>query len=198
MPNGGVFHTINLHVFNYSNNNPVRYVDPDGRLPMEGMESSSAYVRGSTTQHQNGNSERHHFHFSPFGPAQNDVHLVWAEAIIDHTNGASLNLSAGIVDFGGNTDTTVFVGGDFNILTGSLDVGITDDGVGFGFNISAISLSGRIGTQFDVGDRNISASIGGSVGVQKGGEVVLTRESFVLDVAIIFGGRIEVNWGRNR
>ena len=34
LPNGGVFNTINLHVFNYSNNNPVRYVDPDGRIPI--------------------------------------------------------------------------------------------------------------------------------------------------------------------
>ncbi|MCL2400855.1 MAG: hypothetical protein FWC91_14070 [Defluviitaleaceae bacterium] len=33
LPNGGVFNTINLHVFNYANNNPVRYVDPDWRTP---------------------------------------------------------------------------------------------------------------------------------------------------------------------
>ncbi|MCL2400763.1 MAG: RHS repeat-associated core domain-containing protein [Defluviitaleaceae bacterium] len=46
---GGVFNTLNLHAFGYSHNNPVRFVDPDGRLPMEGMEMSSAYVRGSST-----------------------------------------------------------------------------------------------------------------------------------------------------
>jgi RHS repeat-associated protein len=28
---GGVFNTINLHVYHYAGNNPVKYVDPDGR-----------------------------------------------------------------------------------------------------------------------------------------------------------------------
>jgi hypothetical protein len=36
LPNGGVYNHINLHAFHYSNNNPVKYVDPDGRTPDRG------------------------------------------------------------------------------------------------------------------------------------------------------------------
>ena len=28
---GGVFNVVNLHVYHYAGNNPVKYVDPDGR-----------------------------------------------------------------------------------------------------------------------------------------------------------------------
>ena len=35
LPNGGVYNFFNLHVFHYSNNNPVKYTDPDGRTPVD-------------------------------------------------------------------------------------------------------------------------------------------------------------------
>ena len=35
LPNNGVYNTTNLQVFNYGNNNPIKYNDPDGRLAKE-------------------------------------------------------------------------------------------------------------------------------------------------------------------
>ncbi|MEL3909369.1 MAG: hypothetical protein P1P64_10250 [Treponemataceae bacterium] len=33
LPNGGVYNTTNLQVFNYGNNNPIKYNDPTGEIP---------------------------------------------------------------------------------------------------------------------------------------------------------------------
>ena len=32
---GGVFNTVNLHVYHYAGNNPVKYIDPDGRTAFD-------------------------------------------------------------------------------------------------------------------------------------------------------------------
>jgi RHS repeat-associated protein len=34
---GGVFNLVNLHVYHYAGNNPVKYVDPDGRTPVNNI-----------------------------------------------------------------------------------------------------------------------------------------------------------------
>ena len=33
LPSGGLFNTAAFNLFNYANNNPVKYVDPDGKVP---------------------------------------------------------------------------------------------------------------------------------------------------------------------
>jgi len=34
---GGVFNTVNLHLYHYAGNNPIKYTDPDGRAPVKGV-----------------------------------------------------------------------------------------------------------------------------------------------------------------
>jgi len=46
---GGVFNTVNLHVYHYAGNNPVKYVDPDGEkiLPTRGINGNNFYQQDS-------------------------------------------------------------------------------------------------------------------------------------------------------
>ncbi len=39
---GGVFNTVNLHLYHYAGNNPVKYVDPDGRRSLSVFEKMAA------------------------------------------------------------------------------------------------------------------------------------------------------------
>jgi len=38
---GGVFNTVNLHLYHYAGNNPIKYTDPTGMVPVEGAFSRS-------------------------------------------------------------------------------------------------------------------------------------------------------------
>jgi hypothetical protein len=38
---GGIFNLVNLHVYHYAGNNPVKYVDPDGREGSDAQENST-------------------------------------------------------------------------------------------------------------------------------------------------------------
>jgi len=44
---GGVFNTINLHVFHYAANNPVKYVDPDGRSLIDPLKVNTSVIQDS-------------------------------------------------------------------------------------------------------------------------------------------------------
>jgi hypothetical protein len=57
---GGVFNLVNLHVYHYAGNNPVKYVDPDGRFqtesPLQKKNSDTNNERGyqvSVSNHSN-------------------------------------------------------------------------------------------------------------------------------------------------
>ena len=66
----------------------------------------------------------------------------------------------------------------------------TKDGIDVGVQVNGLSASGAVGFQ----GQDWDCSIGGSVGWQFGMEIAFQKNHFVIDVAFIFGGRIEVNF----
>ena len=48
---GGVFNVVNLSVYHYGGNNPVKYVDSDGRLLINNVSENSAYAREYERNH---------------------------------------------------------------------------------------------------------------------------------------------------
>jgi murein DD-endopeptidase MepM/ murein hydrolase activator NlpD len=47
---GGVFNLVNLHLYHYAGNNPVKYTDPDGRANVEGTTTSGKTYFDKTTK----------------------------------------------------------------------------------------------------------------------------------------------------
>lgn len=87
-----------------------------------------------------------------------------------------------------------------DILNAELDCSLTEGGGKVSFGLNGLSVSGNIGFQFKTNERNVKISLGGSAGAQIGGEVQVdtSKGVFVFDVSVIFGGRIELNWGKVR
>ena len=48
---GGVFNVVNLHLYHYAGNNPVKYTDPDGRLLINNVSENSASAREYERNH---------------------------------------------------------------------------------------------------------------------------------------------------
>ena len=85
-----------------------------------------------------------------------------------------------------------------DILNANFSCNITNGGGGVSFGVNGVSVSGKTGFQTKTRERDIKIAIGGSAGAQFGGafQLDIDKGVFVFDIAIIFGGRIEINWGK--
>lgn len=79
-----------------------------------------------------------------------------------------------------------------DVLNTDFYTSATQGGVGIGYTVNGVAVSGKIGFQSD----NVSLAIGGSAGLTAGGEFKIDLDNgiFVMDLSFILGVRIEIDW----
>ena len=112
----------------------------------------------------------------------------------------SIDLEGGIYSLSTelNDSSIIYGQGQLDLLTANMNISVTDGGGGVGFEVSAVSVSGKIGFQFSLFGYNIQTNIGGSAGIIAGFEGKFDLESgVVVDFGALIKPRIEINWRKN-
>ena len=117
---------------------------------------------------------------------------LWYHLLIKHKkqltrivqNEYSCNISSGLYRVSSELNDSVADGyivaqGQIDFMTGDFNCKITDTGAGASFGVNMASASGTIGLQKKINNRNIKATVSGSVGIN-------------------FGGCIEISWRKRK
>jgi len=182
----------------------VKYTDPDGRdddiviksyVPPEQktrVDSASGSLIPSANYKKNTANQN------------KEQKAVWGEATFTDGKGEnSCYMRAGLYSLSSELNDSkknnhIYAQGQLDLLNADFASGVSDGGGGVSFSVNGAAVSGKIGFQTKTSERDIKITLGGSAGAQIGGAFKLDFKegSFIFDIAFIFGGRIEANWGK--
>ena len=126
--------------------------------------------------------------------------MLWSEAtFVDNKGENSADMAVGVLSVSSelnDKNNTLFLSqGQFDLLNASFNFSTTDRGIGTGFSVNVVSVSGKIGIQFPFRGRKVQVLIGGAVGFTAGMEIKADAASgIVLDIGAILKPRVEINW----
>lgn len=192
-------------MYHYAGNNPIRYIDPNGREDeikiesYEPQEKTSGVNTVSKTLVPSANKTQ------KTANQNKEQKAIWAEGtIIDEQNEYSCNMSSGLYRVSSELNDSVADGhivaqGQMDIMTGDFNCEITDTGAGASFGVNMASASGTIGLQKKIKNRNFKATVSGSVGINFGGGIQFDLDRGIkLDIAFILGGSFEISWRKRK
>lgn len=189
----------------YTGNNSIRYIDPeagkDDRVSLSPYIPSKqkkqvdsvlvSLIPSSNYQYQTINHNK-------------EQKALWGTATFTNGPGEnSCSMQAGLYSLSSELNASPSNHGilgqvQLDVLNADFSCSITEGGGGVSFGVNGVSVSGKIGFQTKTTERDIKISVGGSAGAQFGGafQLDIDKGVFVFDIAVIFGGRIEIKWGK--